>query len=261
MRNLTAVLLMAFLSVACGQSQKDSVPPEKRVEQALAGNVARVVEQQLASIPEGTKGREQVVAHLEALRKKQAENTAAREAARAKQNAEQRAASQEAARKDAAEGKAALARLSKKVDDVKNVTFFRHRDSTPYVNTRSDLQLYIVTEKGSSPTLRLAITYVADDWLFVQKYFIKTDTASYTIDPGSTFSIERDNSGGKIWEWYDAVVADAQLPMLQELSKAKRATLRYEGRQYYKDRTVSAAELGRLRDVLLAYRALAGNPG
>jgi hypothetical protein len=261
MRRLTALVLTSFLSVACGQSQRDSVPPEKRVEQALAGTSARVVEQQLASIPEGTKGREQVVAHLEALRKEQAENTAAREAVRAKQKAEQRAARQEAARRDAAEGKAAIARLSKKVDDVQNVTYLRHRNSTPYVNTRSDLQLYIVTAKGAAPTLRLVITYVAEDWLFVQKYFIKTDSASYTIDPGSRFSIERDNSGGKIWEWHDAVVTDAQLPMLHELSKAKRATLRYEGKQYYKDRTVSAAELGRLREVLLAYRALAGRPG
>jgi Skp family chaperone for outer membrane proteins len=260
MRRLTAVVLTSLLALACGQSQKDSVPPEKRVEQALAGTTARIVEQQLASIPEGTKGRDQVVAHLEALRKKQAENTAAREAAREKQNAEQRAAQQEAARRDAAEGKAAIARLSKEVDNVKNVTFLRHRNSTPYVNTRSDLQLYIVTAKGAVPTLRLVVTYVAEDWLFVQKYFIKTDTASYTIDPGSSFRIERDNSGGKIWEWYDAVVTDAQLPMLQELSKAKGATLRYEGRQYYKDRTVSASELGRLREVLLAYRALAGSP-
>ena len=121
---------------------------------------------------------------------------------------------------------------------------------------------YFPMKDGKPQGLRIKIQYVSDDWLFIEKYSVKADQKTFHIEPGS-FKVERDNGivGGsnRIWEWYDGQVAEQQLQLWDEISRSSKVTLRYGGRQYYKDRELDDDEIDRIAVVLEAYRYLGGN--
>ena len=57
---------------------------------------------------------------------------------------------------------------------------------------------------------------------------------------------------------------DGTYPSRAALARAvidsKKTTIRYEGKQYYKDRTLSSADKAALNQVLTAYQAIGGTP-
>ena len=148
--------------------------------------------------------------------------------------------------------------LRKKTDDVRDLTSYTHLDTTEFVNTRSEFYCYFVSAKSAKPTLRLQIQYVAEDWLFIRRFTIKADDASFTITPTGIRDVERDNSGGKIWEWHDRPVGAKERELLDAIVKAKRVILRCEGDKYQKDRDLSDGEIHRIKTILTAYRIMGG---
>lgn len=68
---------------------------------------------------------------------------------------------------------------------------------------------------------------------------------------------ERDHDS-KIWEWYDENLTDADLQMIRAIIASKEAVIRFNGRQYRKDRTITASQKAALQNVLDAYKALGG---
>ena len=78
-------------------------------------------------------------------------------------------------------------------------------------------------------------------------------SATVNVD-GENYSIsgdwERDNDS-RIWEWIDETLDDRA--MIEAVINSKSAVIRFDGRQYYDNRTISAAQKKSLRDVLLAY--------
>ncbi len=155
---------------------------------------------------------------------------------------------------------AATRAMRKKTDEVRGLTFHQHRDSSRFLNSRKDIFLYFATkpEWPDPGPLRLKIQYVADDWLFIEKYTIKADDQTFTITT-SYGEVERDNGSGGIWEWYDKPASASQLAMVETIVGSKKAVLRYHGRQYYRDKTITANEKRRLKEVLVAYEALGGD--
>jgi hypothetical protein len=54
-----------------------------------------------------------------------------------------------------------------------------------------------------------------------------------------------------IWEWSDVGITEsAQIAIVRKVAEAKRVTVRFEGSQYYDDRTLSAQQLKAMRDVI-----------
>lgn len=243
MRHCLVALVLTVMIVACGGEPSqpgDTRTPEQRVEAALSSTAIPFVESNLRLIPKGTPGRDKVVAHL-------ADLNAARAQAETQEHERQKRASQ-----------TALAKLRKERDDIKNVTYYHDKNTPREVNSRSEMYLYFIEQGGRPVTLRLVIQYVAEDWLFIERFYIKADNHTFTIEPASQFAVERDNGEGKIWEWFDAVVDSDDYRMLQALIASKSATLRYQGKQYYMDRALSPAERQRLGNVLTAFEAMGG---
>jgi len=151
--------------------------------------------------------------------------------------------------------KAAVAKLRRKEDKVEGVTFFQHPNQPKYLNSRSTAYLYIGRrgEQGR-PWLRMKVQYTASDWLFVERVFAWHDGIKEELT-SDTFN--RDNNS-TIWEWVDVTPDPYQIEVLESLANAKEAVLRFEGMQYRKDVTLSAADKQALRDVLLAYRVMSG---
>lgn len=150
----------------------------------------------------------------------------------------------------------AVAGLRRKRDDIRGITWYQDRTSPQYVDSESAIFLYIGSPDGGRPFLRLKIQYVASDWLFIESYLIKADSQTFTIAPGH-FAIERDNGYGGIWEWYDTPAEARELRIARAIAESKHAVIRYNGSQYYRDRTITAAEKKAIQNVLLAYESLA----
>lgn len=150
----------------------------------------------------------------------------------------------------------AVKKLRTSKDEVKDITWMYDKSSPKY-NDINSFHVYMGQKGESKPWLRLRIQYKSDDWLFIEKYLIKTDKNSYTIDADR--EMERDNGYGGIWEWYDTEVTQDNYKIIKDIIDSKNVVLRSEGKQYYKDRKISAIERQGLKNILDAYEALGGN--
>ena len=152
----------------------------------------------------------------------------------------------------------ATKKMRKSYDDMNGTTWYYDKASPRYLNTRTDFGAYIGKQEHGLPWLRLRILYVADDWLFIEKYIIKVDGRVYEITENKYGEIETDNGGGGIWEWLDRSVGPREFKIIKAIADAKDAKIRFVGRQYNKDRVVTKREKQALKNVLDAYEALGG---
>jgi len=104
---------------------------------------------------------------------------------------------------------------------------------------------------GSNYYLRLKFQYAAKKWLFINTVKIKTETNQYTL----TGKFERDNKS-TIWEWSDMPVNQSTLIMLEDMATSKSILIRYEGRQYQKDRKLTSKEISIIKETLSIYTPL-----
>lgn len=152
----------------------------------------------------------------------------------------------------------ATKKMRKKYDDMKGITWYYDKTSPKYVNSRTNVNAYIGKRDNGSPFMRLVIQYVADDWLFIEKYIIKVDGKTYTITEEKYGEIETDNGSGGIWEWLDRSVDTDEYEIIKAIANGKNVKIRFSGKQYYKDRTVSYKEKVALKNIIDAYEALGG---
>ncbi len=150
----------------------------------------------------------------------------------------------------------ATKKLRTKYDDIKGITWYYDK-GTPKYNNYNSFHLYLGKEKTEKPWLRVKIQYTSDDWLFIKSYVIKTDSNSYTIST-SYGEVEKDNGSGDIWEWYDVPMDNRLFKIVKDVINSKTVKLRHNGKQYYKDRTISEKEKQGLQNILDAYEALGG---
>jgi hypothetical protein len=145
-------------------------------------------------------------------------------------------------------------KMRKKVDDMKGTTFYYDLSSTQYTN-RNAFHAYIGQDKDQV-WLRFVIQYYADDWLFIEKYLIKTDSVVTELYPNST--VERDNGDSKIWEFWDGSVDATSYALLKQVAASKAAKIRFEGQRYYQEKPITPAQKQAIKNVLELYEALGG---
>lgn len=147
--------------------------------------------------------------------------------------------------------------MSKNYDDINEITWYRDKTSPRYTNYNGFFGYFGKPDTGS-PYLRLRIQYAADDWLFIEKYIIKVDGVNYEIQEEKYGEIESDNGGGKIWEWLDRGVSKNELEIMKAVSNGKKVKIRFVGRQYHSDKTITSAQKKALRNVINAFEAAGG---
>lgn len=150
--------------------------------------------------------------------------------------------------------KKAMANMINKYDKMRELTVWRDSATPEFINSKSWVGTYIMEPKRGSPYLRFVIYYVASDWLFLEKYLFDIDGKKYVISPPKygDGSITTD-SGTGIWETLDVLAEGDTLVILKALSVAKEATIRYEGKDYYKDRTIGKTERDAIKNTLKAF--------
>ena len=178
------------------------------------------------------------------------------ETAKEQAAAETRRRAEAAARAEKERAAQALRNMRSFHDEVRDLTLYFDRNVSRYVNTGgSRLLLYIAKPASGTPNLFFSLRYQADEWLFVQSYTIKADDRTFTISP-SYGEVERDNGYGGIWEWYTTAAGTHELEIVRAVIRSARTIIRYNGQQYYRDRTVTAGERQSMQNVLDAYDAL-----
>lgn len=152
----------------------------------------------------------------------------------------------------------ATKKMNKKYDEINEVTWYRDKTSPSYVNYNG-FYAYIGQSNGGSPWLRLAIQYAADDWLFIENYIIKVDGMTYNIVEQEYGEIKADNGSGGIWEWLDRQVGPSEFEIIKAVANGKDVKIRFSGKDYHKDKTITSQQKLALKNVLNAYEALGGS--
>ena len=147
-------------------------------------------------------------------------------------------------RKEKAEKK--LKSFKKNEDEFEGTAFYRDPRTPNYTNINF-IYPYI-GQKEDNYWLRLKFQYASDDWLFINKGILLIDGEQYTING----NWERDNNSG-IWEWLDIQVGHKERVVLNKIANSKSAKIRYEGRQYHDDRTLTSREKNIIRKTLEIY--------
>jgi hypothetical protein len=182
------------------------------------------------------------------------------EVANSGQKKQKEAEAKEKAEKEKAE-KARLANATKKMrvkfDDINNITWYYDKTSPQYSNYNG-FYIYIGKKEGSKPWLRLVIQYAADDWLFIDNYIIKVDGQTFNINEDSYGEIKTDNGNGGIWEWLDRKVGSSEFQIIQAIANGKDMKIRFNGKDYYKDKKITEQQKTAIKNVLDAYEALGG---
>lgn len=142
----------------------------------------------------------------------------------------------------------ALSKLSKRYDKFQDITWYSSSSSPRYRNYNA-FYIYFGVSNNSKLPLRLVVQYENEDWLFIQSATVNVDGENYSISG----DWEQDHDS-RIWEWIDETLDDRA--MIEAVINSKSAVIRFDGRQYYDNRTISAAQKKSLRDVLLAYNGL-----
>jgi hypothetical protein len=155
-----------------------------------------------------------------------------------------------------------LRRLYRQHDDMRSISWYRHPSSPRVANSNAFFLYFGREDSGQYTPLRLVVRYYADSWLFVERAWAKADGVQVDVpQKAQRYSgWERDNASGSIWEWSDVPLdGPSDLEAVRRLANAKNVTVRFEGRQYYNDRKLSAQQLAALREVLSIYEAVTGS--
>lgn len=136
-------------------------------------------------------------------------------------------------------------------DAVEQFDFMQHA-RTPKVDARSEIYVYATGTKGPKPRLWLQVQYVAKDWLFIDQIIIRKGENRYEI-PLDKLKVKRDNNGGKIWEWRVLEVTPEIRKCLDDIREIGKATVRYVGADYVKDRDLNVDEAARIDATLGAF--------
>lgn len=119
---------------------------------------------------------------------------------------------------------------------------------------RSEAKLYIGFNDRKQ-WLRFKVKYYGDDWLFVSSYKVAADDYRWQ---SPKLEFERDNSSGSVWEWIDVAAKNKEIEVAKALANAKKATIRFQGNQYYSDKQLQDDQKISIRKILKLYTLMGG---
>lgn len=133
--------------------------------------------------------------------------------------------------------KSLLKGLTTSKDEFKKLTFYKNYSNSYFANA---VFIYLVEGNDGQINGRFKIEYTADDWLFIKNYSFLCDDKVFDFIP--EYDIERDNSGGDIFEYSDNYYSPQINKIVKAIITSKVTKIRCHGRQYYDDRVITQKE-------------------
>ncbi|MGI8600220.1 MAG: hypothetical protein ACR2KB_13280 [Chitinophagaceae bacterium] len=141
-------------------------------------------------------------------------------------------------------------------DEFSDITWVKPKTSPKYRNANG-IYCYFGMRDNTPFTFRFVIQYYAEDWLFIKNYRFVIDGTPYRFSPEN---VQTDNGyGGKIWEWSDDRITSTDLELIKGLANAKTAKIRFDGTQYYKEKTITAKQLKDIKTIYQLYTSIGGS--
>lgn len=144
-------------------------------------------------------------------------------------------------------------KFKERKDEFTGRTWVSHKNEAKYRNQNS-IYAYFELKDGKPINPRLVIQYEGDDWLFIKDCIILSSEGKVT----ASGKFERDNSGGRVWEWLDMPLSSSDAHLLFLIANGTDFKMRYNGSQYNKDRTITKKEQALIQETLDYYFALGG---
>lgn len=146
--------------------------------------------------------------------------------------------------------------FTEKKDEFKGITWVEPKARPKYANANGICTYFSLNSEGKPENLRFLIQYYADDWLFIYSYTFLIDGNTYTF---SNPDVERDNNS-MIWEWSDTGVAQSGevAQILYAIKNAKEVKIRFNGRQYHKDKVLTQKDIKAIQQPIEYFEALGG---
>lgn len=141
-----------------------------------------------------------------------------------------------------------------RLDEFTGTKFFTPLRA-PYYSDVNFIYPYLSITKNGDLHIRTLFQYSADNWLFIESIKILFDTEPIEY----FFKFERDNGSGVIWEYADVGEKEFTTHDLEMIYQSKICKVRYEGRQYYKDRVLTDVEKDIVQGVLKDYHIYMGD--
>ncbi|MCM1291522.1 MAG: hypothetical protein NC201_04735 [Prevotella sp.] len=141
-------------------------------------------------------------------------------------------------------------------DEFKGITWVMPKARPQYTSANGICTYFSLNSEGKPENLRFLIQYYADDWLFIDSYTFLIDGKTYAF---SNPDVERDNDS-MIWEWSDTGVAQNRevAKILYAIKNAKEVKIRFNGRQYHKDKVLSEKDIKAIQQPIEYFEALGG---
>lgn len=142
-----------------------------------------------------------------------------------------------------------------KNDEFEGHSWIEPKTKPKYRNQNAFYLYFMKTKEGYPTNLRFVGQYTADDWLFIQSIKFNIDGYIWDYTPNK---IERDNNT-MIWEWFDDNVGSLNAGLVEAIAYAEKPIkVRFIGRQYYKEKTISKKEIKSFLETIQYYKALGG---
>lgn len=143
--------------------------------------------------------------------------------------------------------------LKQETDEFSGTTFYQHPNS----HALGDQFVLYLGKKDDRVWGRVKFQYEGSDWLFING--VKANIDGKIVDLAFT-EWERDNSGGKVWEWSDTSLDIIGRSLIEEIANSKKTVLRLNGDTYYDNWELSAKDKAMLKDMLQALDLMIADP-
>lgn len=158
---------------------------------------------------------------------------------------------------EATKKRASLTKLKKEYDDIRDITWYYQRYFTHYTNVNRT-SLYIGHTKGLSPSIRLKMSYMGDDWIFFENAYLSYDGNTKEIFFDRYKERKSDNGDGDVWEWLDVSINDNDIAWFKSFAASPNAKMRLTGK-YTNTRTLTSQERQGILDIIAGYEYLKEN--
>lgn len=132
-------------------------------------------------------------------------------------------------------------------DEFKDVTFYKHKTVGKYYPNRKT----IYAECNSEGYFYLRSNYHANDWIFHESVQVKIgdDVLTSGVVPSYDENNRQDNDAGSVWE--NVTYGDLGKAIITRIAAKPeaRVVVRFQGRQYHDDVTLSAADKNAIKEV------------
>ena len=137
--------------------------------------------------------------------------------------------------------------------DAENKVWVEPKNRPRYTNENC-VFCYFQMNGDTPSNFRFVIQYTADEWLFIENYTFNVDGFVFDYSPDK---IERDNNS-TIWEWSDCNPTLTDMSLINALVIAKKVKIKFNGKQYSRNRNLTKKEISYIKRTVQYYRALGG---